>query len=73
MKQYRLSLQQKERLVRMWGTGKYNCKQLEPYFKISNSAIGGILKRRGYNIPPGGRFQKGSIPWSKGTKGILTA
>src|SRR3990167_6935798 len=59
MKQYRLNKEQKIKLEQMWKTGRYNCKQLESYFKISSVAIGGLLKRRGYKIPPVGRFEKG--------------
>lgn len=79
MKQYRLNKEQKIKLEQMWKTGRYNCKQLESYFKISSVAIGGLLKRRGYKIPPVGRFEKGhaktknwylvmknKVGWSKG-------
>ena len=85
MKQYRLSQKEKKHLIRIWETGKYNCKQLEPRFKISSVAIRGLLKRRGFKIPSVGRFGKGQpktqnwysvmknkTPWNKGLKGWTT-
>ncbi len=56
--QYRLNNSDKEKVVAMYKTDNYTCKQLGEIFNISGVAIGGLLKRRCVKLKPQTELQR---------------
>ena len=58
MKKKRLTDQEKIHLAELWQSGEYSIKQLSAEFGISDVAIRGLLKRRGYEMLSKSECQK---------------